>query len=155
MSGRNGAETCLATNRRAFHDYAIQERIEAGIELRGTEVKSAKSARVSLAGAYALIEEGEAIVYHLHIPAYEFGNRFNHDPLRPRRLLLHKREIYRLQGLTQQRGHTLVPLRVYLRRGRIKIELGLCRGRRLTDRREALRRETAEREARRAMRRQR
>jgi len=136
----------LAVNRKARHDYHIVERIEAGIELRGTEVKSMRAGQTSLAGGFARAREGEIFLYNVTVPAYEHGNRFNHEPDRPRRLLLHRREIVRLGAQIEQKGCVLVPLALVLRRGRVKVELGLCRGKRLDDRRETLRRRTAERE---------
>jgi len=141
----------LATNRRAFRDYFVIERFEAGIELRGTEVKSVRAGRVSLVGSYAQVENGEAILVGLTIQPYEFGNRFNHAIDRSRRLLLHKKEILKLQIETEQKGHTLVPLSVYTKKGRVKIEIGLCKGKQHSDKREALRKRTADREAERAM----
>jgi SsrA-binding protein len=141
----------LANNRKAFHDYFVMERHEAGIELRGTEVKSIRNGQISLAGSFARIEGGQVILHHLTIPPYEFGNRFNHDPDRPRRLLLRKAEIRRLQVQTDQKGHTLVPLSLYLKRGMVKVEVGVCRGKAQFDKRETLKRKTADREAAREM----
>jgi SsrA-binding protein len=141
----------LAANRKALHDYFVVERLEAGIALQGTEVKAVRAAQVSLTGAYATVADGVATLLNANITPYEFGNRFNHDPLRPRRLLLHRREIERLQVSTQQKGCALIPLSVYLKRGVVKIELGVCKGKRQTDKREAMRRATADLEARRAI----
>lgn len=141
----------LAVNRKALHDYHIVERHEAGIELCGTEVKSARSGTLGLAGAFARIEHGSVILRSLNIPLYEHGSHFNHEPDRPRRLLLHRREIDKLQGLIEQKGHTLVPLSLYLKRGMIKVELAVCKGKQQRDKRETLRRKTAEREAARAV----
>lgn len=141
----------LADNRKAFRDYFVLERFEAGIELRGTEVKSVRAGHVSLASAFADVDEGEAILRDLNIKPYEHGNRFNHDPDRPRRLLLHRREIDRLRGQIEQKRLTLIPLSVYLKRGLVKVELGLCKGKQHTDRREELKRRDADREARRAI----
>jgi len=141
----------LAANRRAFRDYSVLERFEAGIELRGTEVKSIRSGQASLAGAYARVENGEIFLHGFHVPSYEHGGSFNHDPDRPRRLLLHGREIHKLRGQTEQKGLALVPLNVYLERNLVKIELGLCRGKRRGDKRETLKRKTADREAARAI----
>ena len=146
-SPAKNARTKLAANRKAFHDYFVLERYEAGIELRGTEVKSARDASLSLSGAFARVENDEVILFHLNIPPYEHGNRFNHEPDRPRRLLLHRREIAKLRAETEQKGHALVPLSVYLKRGRVKVELGVCKGKRQSDKRETLRRRTADREA--------
>jgi SsrA-binding protein len=142
----------LASNRRALRDYFVVERFEAGIELRGTEVKSIREGLVSLTGAYARMENGEAILYGMNVQPYTHGNRFNHEPEQDRRLLLHRREIDLLRVETEQKGHTLIPLAVYLKRGKVKIELGLCRGKQQADKRETLKRETATREADRALR---
>ncbi len=144
----------IASNRRALHDYHVLERIEAGIELRGTEVKSVRAGQVSLAGAHVRVEEGQAFLAGMNIAAYEHGSHFNHVPERTRRLLLHRREINRLAVHDEQKGHALVPLSVYLKKGRVKVEVGVCRGKRLTDKRETLKRKTAEREAERAIARQ-
>jgi len=141
----------LAVNRKASHDYLVMDRMEAGIELRGTEVKSLRDRQVGLAGAFTKIENGQAILLNLNVPLYEHGSHFNHVPTRPRRLLLHKSEILRLQADIEQKGHTIIPLSLYLKRGRVKVELGVCRGKRQSDKRETLRRRTAEREAQRAI----
>ena len=141
----------LALNRRALHDYFVLDKREAGIELKGTEVKSAKEGQISLAGSYARIDEGQAYLVNSNIPAYEFGNRFNHEPDRTRRLLLHAEEIRRLEAQTAQKGLALIPLSAYVKNGRIKIELALCKGKRESDKRETIRRKTADREAQRAI----
>lgn len=141
----------LAANRKIFRDYLVLERFETGIELRGTEVKSIRNGHVSLAGGFARVEDGQVVLYNINILPYEHGNRFNHEPDRPRRLLLHRREINRLQVQTEQKGYALIPLSVYLKRGLIKIEMGLCKGKRRGDKREALRRKMAERETARAI----
>ena len=135
----------VASNRKARHDYFVEESFECGIELRGTEVKSMRQGRVNLKESYAAVKNGEMIVSGMHISPYEQGNIFNTDPLRPKRLLMHKREICRLDGLVQRQGYTLVPLSVYLKDGRMKLELGLCRGKKLHDKRDDM----AERDARR------
>ena len=135
----------VASNRKARHDYFVEESFECGIELRGTEVKSMRQGRVNLKESYAAVKNGEMIVSGMHISPYEQGNIFNTDPLRPKRLLMHKREIRRLDGLVQRQGYTLVPLSVYLKDGRMKLELGLCRGKKLHDKRDSI----AERDARR------
>jgi SsrA-binding protein len=135
----------IAVNRRARHDYDILEKFDAGIVLTGTEIKSIRARRVQLRDAYAAIEGGEPYLHNMHISPYEAGNRFNPDPKRTRKLLLHRREIDRLLGRTTEKGLTLVPLRVYLQRGYAKVELGLARGKRQYDKRKAI----AEREARR------
>ncbi len=142
----------LASNRKAFHDYHILEKIEAGIELQGAEVKSIKAGHVSLNEAYALVRDGQVVLHSLHVQPYEKARVEQHDPVRPKRLLLHKAEIHRLLGQTTVKGHTLIPLSVYVKRGMIKVELGLARGKLLEDKRETLKRKTADREMARAMR---
>lgn len=137
----------LSTNRKALRDYSVLEKYEAGIELRGTEVKSVRNGDIGLSGAFARFENGQLMLQNLNIPAYEHGNRFNHEPLRLRRLLLHRKELDKLFGSVEQKGHALVPLRMYLRGGFVKVELGVCRGKRQSDKRESMRRKTAEREA--------
>lgn len=139
-----------AQNRKAFHDYFIEEKFEAGIELTGTEVKSIRSGKVNLKDSYARVENNELFVHNMHISPYEQGNRFNHDPLRKRRLLMHRREISRLIGLIKEKGYTLVPTRLYASRGFIKMELGLARGKKLYDKRETLAKKEAKREIERA-----
>jgi SsrA-binding protein len=124
-------------NRKAFHDYQIEERFEAGIELTGTEVKSIRRGRANLGDSYAGVENGELFLYGMHISPYDQGNRFNHDPLRTRRMLMHKLEILRLYGTTRQDGLTLVPTRLYFKHGRVKIEIALARGKKNYDKRDA------------------
>jgi len=141
----------LATNRKAWHDYFIDERYEAGISLTGTEVKALREGRANLQDSFARIENNEVILRQCHISPYSHGGRENHDPIRPRKLLLRREEINRLIGRLQQRGLTLVPLQFYLKQGRIKVELGLARGKQRGDKRESLRRKVAEREVERAM----
>jgi SsrA-binding protein len=132
----------ITVNRRARHDYHILDTFEAGIELKGTEVKSLRQGKVSLKGAYATVEDGEIFLHDAYIAPYDAGSRLNHDPTRPRRLLMHKREIKRLAGLSRQPGYTLVPLRMYFNeRGFVKVELALARGKSQYDKREAMRRE--------------
>jgi len=133
----NGVKV-ISVNRRARHDYEIEETFDAGIVLTGTEIKSIRAGRVNLRGGYARTEEGEVWLYDVHISPYEAGNRWNVDPLRRRKLLLHRHELNRLLGRTVERGMTLVPLRLYLQGGYAKIELGLGRGRRTYDKRRAL-----------------
>jgi SsrA-binding protein len=142
----------ISVNRRARFDYEISETLEAGLVLQGTEVKSLRQGQVSLKDAYADIEDGEVYLLHAHIDPYDQGNRFNHDPERPRKLLLHRREIRRLIGKTQERGLTLIPTRMYFTNGRAKIELGLAKGKKHYDKRETLKRRTAQRDIERAMR---
>lgn len=142
----------VATNRKARYDYHVLDTVEAGIELRGTEVKAVRDGQINLAGGYAAIRDGQIVLHSVNIAPYKFGNQFNHDPLRPRRLLLHRKEIEHLSGHLTRRGFTLVPLSCYFnRRGRIKVELGLCRGKQDPDKRETLRRKISDDEARRAM----
>jgi SsrA-binding protein len=135
----------VAQNRKARHDYFIEQTMEAGIVLSGTEVKSIRQGKVNLKDCYAMIVDGEVILSGMHISPYEQGNIFNKDPLRDRKLLLHKAEIQRLIGYTQQKGLTLVPLELYLKRGKVKLELGVAKGKKLYDKREDI----AEREAKR------
>ncbi|MBN1424636.1 SsrA-binding protein SmpB [Candidatus Fermentibacteria bacterium] len=142
----------IVSNRRAFRDYQIMERIEAGIVLQGTEVKSLREGKASLADSYATVDGEEAFLHNLHIPPYECGNRFNHEPTRTRKLLLHKREIRRVLGRSTEKGLTVIPLSLYFLRGRVKVELAIARGKRSYDKREALARESAMREIQREMR---
>ena len=142
----------ISVNKRARFEYEITETLEAGLVLLGTEVKSLRQGRVSLKDAYADIQNGEAYLLHTHIDPYEQGNRHNHDPERPRKLLLHKQEIRRLIGKTKERGLTLIPTRMYFARGKVKVELGLAKGKKLYDKRETLKRRTAQRDIERAMR---
>jgi SsrA-binding protein len=135
----------VAQNRKAFHDYFILESFEAGIELYGTEVKSVRQGNLNLKDAWCSVKAGEIFVNGMHISPYEHGNIFNRDPTRVRRLLMHKREILRLFGQTKQEGLTLIPLSVYFVRGRAKVQLGLCKGKKLYDKRDS----AAERDARR------
>ncbi len=145
------AEKLVASNKKAYHDYFILDKLEAGISLLGTEVKAIREGRINLKDSYAMIKSGEPFLLNCHISPYSHGNRENHDPTRTRKLLLHAQEIRRLIGKTQEKGLTLVPLRVYLRRGRIKVELGLARGKKLYDKRETERRKEADRESRAAI----
>ncbi len=142
----------LVENRRARHDYFIEETYEAGLSLRGTEVKSIRAGRANMRDSFARVDDGQLILYNVHISPYDQGNRFNHDPLRPRVLLMHKREIMRLLGLTQAKGYTLIPTKLYLKDGRIKAEIGLAKGKKLYDKRDAAAERDAEREIARAMR---
>ncbi len=142
----------LATNRKARHEYHILETIEAGIVLKGTEIKSVRNGRVNLKDSFARVERGEVIVYNLHISPYDFGNRENHDPLRPRKLLLHRDEIRRLVGKTQEKGMTLIPLSIYIRNGYAKVELALAKGKKLYDKRDDLKEREMNREIERAFR---
>lgn len=145
-------EKHIATNRKAFYDYAIQEKLEAGIVLQGTEVKSLREGRVNLKESYATVDRGEVFLHQCHISPYSHGNIMNHDPVRRRKLLLHRKEINKLMGKTKQKGLTLVPLRMYFSaRGQAKVELGLAKGKKLYDRREAIKGREEGREVERAM----
>lgn len=141
----------LAVNRTALRDYFVLERLEAGIELRGTEVKSIKGSNVSLAGSFARIFDGQIYLMNLNISPYDHGNRFNHKPDRQRRLLLHRKQIVKLGVQSDQKRLSLIPLSVYLKKGLVKVELGVCKGKQLHDKRDDMRKKTADREAARAM----
>lgn len=151
MAEKQAGEKVVATNKKAFHEYFILDRLEAGISLVGTEVKAIREGRLNLKDSYALIRNGEALLFNCHISPYSHGNRENHEPTRPRKLLLHRQEIRKLIGKTQEKGLTLTPLRVYFKRGKIKVELGVARGKKLVDKRESERRKEADREAAAAM----
>jgi SsrA-binding protein len=151
MEKTQPGEKLVATNKKAFHDYFILEKFEAGVSLLGTEVKSIREGRINLRDSYANIRGGEAFLFNCHISPYTHGNRQNHEPTRTRKLLLQRKEIRKLIGKTQEKGLTLVPTRVYLKRGLIKIELSLARGKKLYDKRETERRKESDREARAAM----
>jgi len=147
----NGYDRPIAHNRRASHDYFIEETYEAGLVLRGTEIKSIRAGKVSIQDAHARINNGEAFIINMHIAPYEQGNRFNHDPTRTRKLLLHRSEIDKLVGLTQRQGYTLVPLRVYIKNGFAKVLIGLGKGKKKYDKREDLKRKQMKRDIDRAM----
>jgi SsrA-binding protein len=142
----------VATNRRALHEYFVEQTIECGLVLTGTEVKSLRQGKAALADSYALVDRGEAFLHHLHISPYEQGNRANHDPMRVRKLLLHRRELNRLAGLSQRSGYALIPLRLYFTRGHAKVALGVCKGKKLHDKRHTIAERDADREVRRALR---
>ena len=144
----------LAVNRRAYHDYFIDERYEAGVMLTGTEVKSVRNGRTNLRDGFVRIDNNEAWLENVHISPYAQGNLMNHEPVRPRKLLLHRKEIASLIGKVRQRGYTLIPLRVYITRNHAKVEIGLARGKREYDKREAIAEREAKRDIQRAMRRQ-
>ena len=149
---KDRTEKTVATNRKAFHDYAIEERLEAGIVLQGTEVKSLREGRVNLRDSYASVDKGVVRLHNCHISPYSHGNIMNHNPLRTRTLLLHKKEIRKLIGQTQLKGLTLVPLRIYFSpRGHAKVEIALARGKKEYDRRETIKEREAGREMERAM----
>ena len=138
MGQKNAAEKTVCENRKARHDYFIHETYEAGIELFGTEVKSLRAGRANLKDAYGAVKKGELFIEGMHISPYEQGNIFNRDPLRPKKLLMHKSEIMKLFGKTREKGFTLVPLRVYFKRGRAKMEIALASGKHTFDKRRAL-----------------
>ncbi len=140
-------DTTIAQNKKAYHDYFVDETFEAGISLFGTEVKSLREGRVNLKDSYVSVKTGEAYLIGTHISPYEKGNIFNRDPLRERKLLLHRREINKLIGLTQQQGYTLIPLKMYFKGSYVKVLLGLCRGKKNYDKRDSI----AERESKRRM----
>lgn len=146
MAERSERSYMVTVNRQAYHDYFVEDTFEAGIALTGTEVKSIRAGRVNLRGAYARIKGGEVWLEGVHIAVYEQGTYMNHDPLRDRRLLLHRREIDRLIGKIQAKGLTLVPLKLYFKDNRVKVELGLCRGKKLYDKRETIKRRETQRE---------
>ena len=131
-------ERVFATNRKAFHDYEILESLEAGIALTGTEIKSVRAGKLNLRDSYARVQNGDIWLYNMHISPYDQGNRWNHEPLRPRRLLLHRGEIGRLAMKSQEQGLTLVPLRMYAKKGNAKLELAVVRGKRQYDKRAAI-----------------
>jgi SsrA-binding protein len=144
-------EQTICVNRQARHNYFIDETYEAGLVLLGSEVKSLRDGKANLTDSYAQIRNGEAFLVNTHISPYAGANRFNHEPTRTRKLLLHSREIERLTGKTKERGLTLIPLKLYFKGGRVKVELGLARGKKLYDKRETLKRKMAEREVERSI----
>lgn len=147
----SSSKKVVASNRKARHEYEVLETFEAGLVLKGPEAKSVRDGKVGFQDAYARIEQGEVWLHSLHISAYEQANRFNEDPLRPRKLLLNRFEIRKLVGKVEEKGLTLIPLDIYFRRGYAKVTLALARGRKTYDKREKLKRQTQELEARRAM----
>ena len=140
------AEKLICQNKKAFHNYSVEETYEAGISLLGSEVKSLREGRANLGDSYGTIKRGELFLVDAHISPYGYANRLNHDPLRTRKLLLHKREIRRLIGKVQEKGFTLIPLRLYFSNGKVKVALGLAKGKKLFDKRETLKKRTMERE---------
>lgn len=150
MDAKN-LERTLCSNRKAYHDYHIEESTEAGIELRGTEIKSLREGKANLKDSYVILKDGEAFLINCHISPYSHGNRYNHDPLRNRKLLLHKEEIRRLAGKVAQRGFTLIPLRIYLSKGIAKVEVALAKGKRQFDKREAIKEKDLRRESEKAL----
>jgi len=137
----------VANNKKAYHDYFVDEKIEAGLVLHGTEVKSLRMGKCSIKESFIRIEDAEVYVYGMHISPYEKGNIFNKDPLRPKKLLLHKAEINKLLGKIKEKGFTIVPLQVYFKEGRAKMEIGLCRGKKLYDKRQDIAKKDQRREA--------
>ncbi|HAA4852477.1 TPA_asm: SsrA-binding protein [Listeria monocytogenes] len=140
----------VAQNKKARHDYAIEETFEAGIVLQGTEIKSVRNARVNLKDSYARIDRGEIFLHNMHISPYEQGNRYNHDPLRTRKLLLHKKQISRLIGETKESGYSIVPLKMYIKDGYAKVLIGVARGKKKYDKRQDLKQKEAKRDIERA-----
>ena len=140
-----------AQNRKAYHDYFVEDRYEAGVELFGTEVKSIRGGALNLKDAYCVVKNGEIFVHHMHISPYEQGNIFNKDPMRPRRLLMHKREIMRLYSKVKLEGYAIIPLSVYLKNSRVKLEIALCKGKKLYDKRQDAANKDARRQIDRAM----
>jgi SsrA-binding protein len=147
-----GEAKVLAQNKKAFHDYFIEETYEAGIVLTGTEIKSIRLGRANLKDAFARIEKGEVFLHNMHISPYAQGNRFNHDPERTRKLLLHRSEINKLIGATREKGYSLIPIKLYLRNGFCKVELALAKGKKNYDKRESIAKRDAAREIERAFR---
>ncbi len=136
----------IANNKKAYHDYFIDETYETGVALHGTEVKSMRMGKCSIKESFVRIENGEVFVYGMHVSPYEKGNLFNKDPLRVKKLLMHRHEINRLEGKIKEKGYTLVPLQVYFKKGRVKVEIGLARGKKLYDKRESIAKKDARRE---------
>jgi SsrA-binding protein len=149
---KTDAVKIAADNRKARHDFFVDESLEAGIALAGTEVKSLRQGKCNLRDSYARIENGEALLYNVHISSYDPASKFNHDPLRTRKLLLHKHEILKLNSKVKEKGYALVPLKIYFRNGKAKVELGLARGKRQYDKRDDLAQRDAERAIARALR---
>ena len=147
MSKDKASVKLIANNKKAFHDYFIEDKYEAGISLFGTEIKSLRMGKCSVKESYIRIENGEAYIYGMHISPYEKGNIFNRDPLRTRKLLLHKQEIRKLNGKLTEQGYTVVPLQVYLKGSLVKVEIGLAKGKKLYDKRQDIAKKDARREA--------
>ena len=152
MSAKQKGVKEITANRKAFHEYFVLERYEAGIELAGTEVKSIRGGNVNLKDAFCTIKNGELFLRGMHVSPYEHGNIFNKDPVRPRRLLMHKREILKLNARVMQDGVALIPLSLYFKDSRVKVELGLCKGKKTYDKRDAIAKRDAKREMERAVR---
>ena len=147
MAKGKESQKLIANNKKAYHDFFIDETYECGIPLHGTEVKSMRMGKCSIKEAFVRIEDGEVFVYGMHVSPYEKGNIFNKDPLRVKKLLLHKYEINKLLGKIKEKGYTLVPLQVYFKDGKVKVEIGLARGKKLYDKREAIAKKDQRREA--------
>ncbi|MBI4300374.1 MAG: SsrA-binding protein SmpB [Chloroflexi bacterium] len=150
----NVAIQTIAVNRKALHDYHILDTVEAGLVLTGTEIKSIRAGRANLREAYAALDKGEMWLFNMHVAHYEAASRFNHEPTRQRKLLLHKKELWSFGGRAEEQGLTLVPLRLYLKNGLAKVEIGLAKGKRVYDKRETIARREAERQIQRALRRE-
>lgn len=150
MEGKNDIKP-IADNRKAYHDYFVLDTIECGIALVGTEVKSIRNSAVQLKDSWCMIENGEMWINNMHIQPYERGNIFNRDPKRIRKLLVHKREIHKLFGIVQKDGMSLIPLRIYFKNGKVKILVGICKGKKLYDKRKTIAKKTADREVERAL----
>ena len=148
----DNTEKTVSQNKKAYHDYFVEETYEAGLELYGTEVKSIREGRVNLKDSWCHIDGGEIFAYGMHISPYEKGNIFNRDPLRPKKLLMHKKEINKLFGLMKQQGYAIIPLSVYFKNGRAKLKIGLCKGKKLYDKREDAAKKAANRDIERSMR---
>ena len=148
---KNDENKTVAQNKKAYHDYFVIETYEAGLELFGTEVKSVRQGKVNLKDAWCNIVEGEIFANGMHISPYDHGNIFNRDPLRPKKLLMHKKEILKLFGLTKQQGYAIIPLQIYFKQGKAKVQIGLCKGKKLYDKREAAAKKSADREIERNM----
>ncbi|MBP3949953.1 SsrA-binding protein SmpB [Bacillus suaedae] len=151
MAVKDKDRNLVAQNKRAGHDYFIEETFEAGLVLKGTEIKSMRAGRMNLKDSFARISNGEAYLHNAHISEYEQGNRYNHDPVRARKLLLHKKQINQLIGQTQQKGYSIVPLKVYIKNGFAKVLIGVAKGKKSFDKRETLKRKDANREVQRAL----
>ena len=148
----DNTEKTVSQNKKAYHDYFVEETYEAGLELYGTEVKSIREGRVNLKDSWCHINNGEIFAYGMHISPYEKGNIFNRDPLRPKKLLMHKKEINKLFGLIKQQGYAIIPLSVYFKNGRAKLKIGLCKGKKLYDKREDAAKKAANRDIERSLR---
>ena len=152
MPKKDSGKKLIANNKKAFHDYFVEEKLECGIALFGTEVKSIRQGKVNLKESWAQVRKGEIWVEGMHISPYEQGNIFNRDPLRPKKLLLHRNEIRKLDAQVMRQGFTLIPLELYFRNGRVKVQLGLCKGKQLHDKRDSIAKKDSQREIMRALR---